>query len=222
MSGAPPGLSAVDPEDPRRSDLSSAFGTSAAGSLRGLLAPRRKTVRSVAPVNSDAHSPASTPDEDIVVQPSRNSPARRPERPPSDGPPAPEASRGSTRTPGRRAPAARVRDRKDVDLLLLAVAREGAASGREFIDLVRERSGGAFVLSERSVYHQLHRLRNERLIRDTGRGGSERFVLTPLGERILAGRVRSWEAFARGVDRVLSPRDPAPGNGTRIRRDGSG
>ncbi|MDN5919262.1 MAG: PadR family transcriptional regulator [Pseudonocardia sp.] len=104
----------------------------------------------------------------------------------------------------RRAPAAKVRDRKDVDLLLLAVAREGVASGREFIDLVRERSGGAFELSERSVYHELHRLRNERLIRDTGRGGSERFVLTSLGERVLATRVRGWKAFSRGLDRVLA------------------
>lgn len=108
----------------------------------------------------------------------------------------------------KRVPAARVRDRKDVDLLLLAVAREGVADGREFIDLVRERSGGAFVLSERSVYHQLHRLRNERLIRDTGPAGPGRFVLTPLGERILATRVRNWEAFSRGLDRVLA--DTAP------------
>lgn len=184
MTGAPPGLSAVDPGDPGRPGLSSAFGTSAAGSLRGLLSPRRTAVRSVDPVDTDASPrPAATqdetPEETIVEQP-RKRPARRPQR-----------------------PAMKVRDRKDVDLLLLAVAREGAASGREFLDQVHERSGGAFDLSERSVYHQLHRLRNDRLIRDTGRGEARRFVLTSLGERVLATRVRDRDAFVRGLDRVL-------------------
>ncbi|MBW0105683.1 PadR family transcriptional regulator [Pseudonocardia sp. KRD291] len=124
------------------------------------------------------------------------------------------------RTSRRRAPALRIRDRKDVDLLLLAVAREGAANGREFIDLVLERSGGAFVLSERSVYHQLHRLRNDRLIRDTGRAGAGRFVLTPLGERILSSRVRDRRAFSRGLERVLADPpadDPADGPAERGR-----
>lgn len=128
------------------------------------------------------------------------------------------SARETTRTSGRRRGSpVRVRDRKDVDLLLLAVARDGGASGREFIDQVRRRSSGALVLSERSVYHQLRRLRNERLIRDTGRGGGRRFVLTPLGERVLATRVRSWEAFAHGLDRVLA--SPGSDAGSSVFRE---
>lgn len=113
--------------------------------------------------------------------------------------------------PRRRVPAARVRDRQDVQLLLLAVARDGAGSGAAFIDVVRERSRGALQLSERSVYHELRRLRNERLVRDTGPGGSDRYVLTPLGERVLDTRLRDREAFSRGLDRILGSADERGG-----------
>lgn len=203
--------------------------TGVPGPLHGLLAPRRSTVRAVEDVPDDPApdepapkepapretglaartgrvraAPEPTQEEDPVAPSGTRSTRRalpaRPSETPRDAP-------APARAPRRRARPARVRDRKDVDLLLLAVASEGVASGKEFIDLVRERSAGAFELTERSVYHQLHRLRNDRLIRDTGRGGAGRFVLTSLGERILAARVRDWEAFSRGVDRVLFPGD---------------
>lgn len=118
------------------------------------------------------------------------------------------ASTGRGSKPARRPfRVVRVRDRQDVDVLLLAVASEEPSGGRAFVDLVRERSGGVFELTDRTVYHELHRLRNNRLLRLTSRGGVRRYLLTSLGERVLATRHRQWEAFSGGFDAVLQAAD---------------
>jgi DNA-binding PadR family transcriptional regulator len=106
-----------------------------------------------------------------------------------------------------------IRDRRHVDLLLLAAATDGPASGRELVDLVRERSDGAFALSLRIVIHQLHRLTNNRLMQATEGAGARRYLLTPLGERVLAARRREWEAFSRGLDRMLGAAGDADRSG---------
>lgn len=198
------------------SDLSSAFGASAAASLRGSLPRRKSGGQEVEEPTSDADDPAAVESESLEpepveddVQDSRN---RR----------APSAARlvrtaAPTRTVTRRssdAPApsprfrvVRVHDRQNVDVLLLAVVRNGPANGREFIDLVRERSGGVFMLPERTVYHELHRLKNNRLIQVTWNGRARRHLLTALGDRVLTSRLRQWEAFAHGFDGVLEAAD---------------
>jgi DNA-binding PadR family transcriptional regulator len=101
----------------------------------------------------------------------------------------------------------KVRDRQHVDMLLLAAATTGPANGRELIALVRERSGGLFQLSVSTVYRELHRLANNRLMQPTWNGRARRYLLTPLGERVLATRRREWEAFSHGFDRVLEAAD---------------
>jgi DNA-binding PadR family transcriptional regulator len=191
-----------------RTDLSSAFGDSAVGALRGLLAPRRAPVQAVDdPDDEPAPEPPTTGEPSVPDARRPTEPAETPEprstRPPRQAAPRRAPSDGAVPAQRRRERPARVRDRHDVDLLLLAVARDGVASGREFIALVRERSGGAVELTESRVYHELHRLRNNRLIADTGRGRRDRFVLTESGERILVSRTRQWQAYARAMDRVL-------------------
>ncbi len=208
MTRAQPDPDTVEPD---RADLSSAFGDSAAGVLRGLLAPRRAPVQAVDDPDDGPRPDTSTTGEPAVPHERRTETAATPEPPTArSAHPAPGRVKPRKEAPGRAAPAqrrrvrtARVRDRQDVDLLLLAVARDGAANGREFIAQVRERSGGAVELTERRVYHELHRLRNNRLIADTGRGGPGRFVLTDSGERILASRTQQWRTYARAMERVL-------------------
>ena len=197
-------------------DLSSAFGASAASSLRGVL-PRSKNVA------QEVEEPIQNVDEPIVVksaslepkpveddvQDSRNRSAPRAARPARTTAPTPTVTRGRSDAPAprRRFRVVRVRDRRDVDVLLLAVAKKGPANGREFVDLVREHSDGVFMLTERTVYHELHRLRNNRLIRVMRNGGARRYVLTTLGERVLATRRRQWQAFSHGFDGVLEAAD---------------
>lgn len=158
------------------SGLSSAFGASAVSALRG---GRKKS-------------------EGDVVQDSGERGASRTARPARA-----TTSSGDTKPARRPFRTVRVRDRQDVDVLLLAVASEQPTGGRAFIELVRERSGGTLILTESTVYRELRRLRTNRLIRLIDRGGVRRYLLTELGERVLATRRRQWEAFSGGFDAVF-------------------
>jgi DNA-binding PadR family transcriptional regulator len=97
-----------------------------------------------------------------------------------------------------------------MDVLLLAAAGHSPGNAAHLIGVVRRLSGGIFSLPEHSVYHALHRLRNNRLMRISWEDGTRRYLLTPLGERVLETRRREWAAFSEGMDKVLdagSPRD---------------
>jgi DNA-binding PadR family transcriptional regulator len=197
-------------------DLSSAFGVAAASSLRRSVLARRSRADDVAedppptrtrePVREEPDLP---PPE--VVEDERRVPANR--RVPSAGRVRrPVASRRShDPAPRRRPRITRIRDRQHIDMLLLAMAARGPATGRELVDLVRGRSGGVFVLSPATVYRELHRLRNDRLMQDTWQSGSRRYRLTSFGERVLASRRREWQTFSHGMNLVLE----AAGEGGR-------
>jgi DNA-binding PadR family transcriptional regulator len=175
---------------PAAVDLSSIFGAPAAAlSRRRVRALRQKQVREPDPVEPEIM------EDDVTDTTSRGAPAAggaaRVSRPPA------------ARAPRRRFGVVEVHDRRHIDLLLLAAAAKGQASGRELVELVRERSDGVFVLSLRIVVHELHRLANKRLMRVTGDGGVRRYSVTPLGERVLAARRREWDALSHGLDSVL-------------------
>ena len=206
-------------EDAASSDLSSAFGAAAATSLRGILPSRQKADPKVEEspavvderdgLDSDSARPEPVEED---VQDSNNRPASLAAR--TGAPPAP-AAHGPSGAPGpsdmaatpRRLRTVRVRDRQHISMLLLAVAAKGPARGREITELVRKSSGGVFKLSEGTVFRELHRLRDDQLLRVTRSGGVHRYSLTPLGRRILATRRREWEAFSNGLDRVLEAAD---------------
>lgn len=154
-------------------DLSSAFGDAAASSLRGLLKRRSGGDGVVEETVPDA-------DEPVAVHPG-DAPAVEP-RPPSR----------------RRPRVVRVRERRNIDLLLLAATSMGPATGRELTELVREGSDGVFVLAVGTVYRELHRLEDDRLMQVTWNGGTRHYRLTPLGERVLASQRRECEAFSHG------------------------
>ncbi|OLS97515.1 hypothetical protein BJF90_10390 [Pseudonocardia sp. CNS-004] len=107
----------------------------------------------------------------------------------------------------RRFGVVKVRDRRHVDLLLLAEAAKGPANGHEMIDRVREHSEGLFELPLGVVIRELHRLVTNRLVQVTGGGPVRRYSATPLGERVLATRRREWEAFSHGLNNVLDAAD---------------
>jgi DNA-binding PadR family transcriptional regulator len=143
--------------------------------------------------------------EDDVQDPrSRRAPAARLAPTAAPGP-VPRGSDAPARR--RRFGVVKVRDRQHVDMLLLAAATNGPANGHELIDLVRERSEGLFMLPVGIVYYHLHRLTNNRLMEVTGHRGPRRYLLTPLGKRVLATRRREWEAFSYGFNRVLEAAD---------------
>lgn len=94
-----------------------------------------------------------------------------------------------------------------LDLLLLAVLRDGALHGYAIIEALGERSDGAFILPEGTIYPALHRLERTGLLASEWAvvGGRRRRVyqLTAAGSTALVAFESDWERFSRGVDIVL-------------------
>ena len=94
-----------------------------------------------------------------------------------------------------------------VDLLLLTVLAREDAHGYRIVELLRERSDGAFDFAEGTVYPALYRLEEQGFVRSrwsTSEGRRRRvYRLTPRGSRQLAERRQAWTDFAGAMRAVL-------------------
>ncbi len=104
-----------------------------------------------------------------------------------------------------------------LDLLLLAVLQNGPRHGYAVIGDLRDRTDGAFDLSEGTVYPALHRLQDGGLLASDWEdvAGRRRRVyrLTDSGRVALAAGDRRWRNFATAVDTVLRSRPVAVAGG---------
>ena len=95
-----------------------------------------------------------------------------------------------------------------LDLLLLATLAQAPAHGYRIVELLRERSGGAFDLAEGTVYPALYRLEALGLLSSrwaTASGRRRRvYSLTRRGHRALAEQGTQWRSFATAVERVVA------------------
>jgi PadR family transcriptional regulator, regulatory protein PadR len=100
-----------------------------------------------------------------------------------------------------------------LELLLLATIAAEPAHGYRILELLRERSGGAFDLPEGTIYPALYRLERAGLLasRWSTAGGRRRrtYRLTRRGRAALAAERRDWDRFARAVGRVTTAAEPA-------------
>ena len=94
-----------------------------------------------------------------------------------------------------------------LDLMLLAVLRDGPAHGYLVIERLRERSGGVFALPQGTIYPALHRLEHDGLLssRSAVVSGRRRRVyeITRRGRAQLGDRRRAWGVFAVAVNEVV-------------------
>jgi len=94
-----------------------------------------------------------------------------------------------------------------VDLLLLSVLDDGAAHGYRLVEVLRERSGGAFDLAEGTLYPALYRLEKKGLVGSSWETVSGRrrrlYQLTRRGRGALADRRTEWRQFVAAVDAVV-------------------
>jgi PadR family transcriptional regulator PadR len=93
-------------------------------------------------------------------------------------------------------------------LLVLAVLRDGELYGYEIAQRIRERSGGAFVPSEGSLYPALHALEADGALqaswRDGDRGPRRRYYqITRSGLGMLEEHSQEWASFSLGVTQVV-------------------
>jgi len=100
--------------------------------------------------------------------------------------------------------------RGTLDLLILKVLAAGQAHGYTVVRRIQERSQGALLLEEGTLYPALHRLERRGWV-EAEWGSSEVnrrakfYRLSRPGRRELAARERDWEAMSSAIARVLAP-----------------
>ena len=92
--------------------------------------------------------------------------------------------------------------------IALEVISHGPTYGYEISQTVHTRSNGYFELKEGSLYPALHRLEQQKLVKSSWRevDGRRRkyYELTSAGRKVLAAKKQEWQAFANGIQGVLS------------------
>lgn len=95
-----------------------------------------------------------------------------------------------------------------VDLLLLSVLDDGPAHGYRLVELLRERSEGAFDLAEGTVYPSLYRLERRGLVasRWESVAGRRRRVyrLTRAGRGELERQRQHWRTFTSAMEAIVA------------------
>jgi len=97
-------------------------------------------------------------------------------------------------------------------LLVLTVLRDGELYGYEIAQRINERSSGAFVPSEGSLYPALHALEADGALqaswREGDRGPRRRYYkITKVGLGMLEAHAQEWAAFSLGMSRAVGGAD---------------
>lgn len=95
-----------------------------------------------------------------------------------------------------------------LDLLLLATVAVRPLHGYAIVEALRDRSDGAFALSEGTVYPALYRLEGAGLLASRWEGDGKRrrrvYSLTSRGRRKLEAQRREWQSFVAAVEAVIA------------------
>ena len=98
--------------------------------------------------------------------------------------------------------------RGNVDFLVLAALEDGRAHGYRLVEILRERSDGAFDLPEGTVYPSLYRLERRRVVAsswETVDGRRRRvYRLTASGTAELERQRSEWREFTRAMEAVVA------------------
>jgi DNA-binding PadR family transcriptional regulator len=93
-------------------------------------------------------------------------------------------------------------------LLVLTVLRDGELYGYEIAQQIRDRSGGALMPRESTLYPALHALEADGALqaswRESDRGPRRRYYkITKAGLGMLEAHAQEWEAFSLGMARAV-------------------
>ncbi|MDD7942392.1 helix-turn-helix transcriptional regulator [Actinomycetospora lutea] len=127
-----------------------------------------------------------------------------------------------TTTAPRRAsvPRARIRDRGQVDALVLAALAEAPRRQEEVADVIRAQVGDVLDVPYSRIVPTLHRLARNRLVVRSSRD-PRRYRLTETGTRSLTARRRAADAFAASMHR-LADAESGTGAGSERRAPSRG
>jgi len=107
------------------------------------------------------------------------------------------------RAPGSHGSRARIRDRGQVDALVLAALADGPLRHDEIAGVLRSRVGDALDLPYSRIVPTLHRLARNRLVSRPPQD-PRRYRLTDTGTRSLAARRRAADAFAASLHHLAA------------------
>ena len=97
--------------------------------------------------------------------------------------------------------------RGHLDLVVLAVLRDGPLHGYAIIQTLRERTEGDFDVLEGTLYPALHRLEASGMVKsewDSTSGRRRRvYSLTRRGRHTLSARADEWRSFVRRLELVV-------------------
>ena len=105
--------------------------------------------------------------------------------------------------------------RGTLDVLILKVLAWGPLHGYAISNFIRRQSDDALLVEEGTLYPALWRLETKGLLEaEWGLSENNRkakfYRLTPDGRRQLRYEVKTWEAYAKAVAKVLSASRPSP------------
>ena len=106
--------------------------------------------------------------------------------------------------------------RGTLDVLILKALVWGSLHGYAITSLIRRQTDDVLIVEEGTLYPALWRLESKGLLEsEWGLSENNRkakfYSLTPLGRRRLRDEVKTWEAYARAVAKVLgATQPPAP------------
>ena len=103
--------------------------------------------------------------------------------------------------------------RGTLDVLILKALVWGPLHGYAITNLIRRQSDDALILEEGTLYPALWRLESKGLLAsEWGLSENNRkakfYALTPVGRRHLRNQVKTWEAYAAAVAKVLGATQP--------------
>jgi transcriptional regulator len=103
--------------------------------------------------------------------------------------------------------------RGTLDVLILKALAWGPLHGYAITDLIRRQSDDALLVEEGTLYPALWRLENKKLLEaEWGLSENNRkakfYKLTAGGRRQLRQEVKTWEAYAAAVTKVLGATQP--------------
>jgi PadR family transcriptional regulator, regulatory protein PadR len=103
--------------------------------------------------------------------------------------------------------------RGTLDVLILKALVWGPLHGYAVTNLIRRQSDDALILEEGTLYPALWRLESKGLLAsEWGLSENNRkakfYALTPAGRRQLRNQVKTWEAYAAAVAKVLGATQP--------------
>lgn len=103
--------------------------------------------------------------------------------------------------------------RGTLDVLILKALVWGPLHGYAITSLIRRHSDNALLLEEGTLYPALWRLQSKRLLAaEWGLSENNRkakfYQLTPEGRRQLHHEIKTWQAYAAAVAKILSATEP--------------